>query len=647
MHRRIRSIPTMLQLTTVVAMLAGFVAAIPAVSMAVPTCDGRAATITGTADADVIEGTPEDDVIVAYGGNDVINGYAGNDVICANGGKDRVRGGPGRDLIFGGTGDDVLFGQGWKDIIYGNAGDDQIYGGKGPDVLRGGDGLDALYGSYHADKLYGGPHADVLWGGAATDLAKGGAGTDDCKAETEAECERNPHDFSIERFYVNQSVPAADSAQGATQRVPAIKGRSGLFRVFVQGSYALAGASPEVVLHWRAGGTGGEIVLDGPGTVPTNPSEGNLSKTFNASFDEGFLGNGMDVYIEVDPSNEFRENSEGNNRWPASGWYDLDVTAMPTFDVTFVPITLNGTTASLSPSGATALLDETLRLHPIAGYTVEIRDPYAFNGSTSNDWVDLLYELADLQAADGSDRTYYGVLPGPISPGIGGIGFIGYPVAHGLADDHIVAHELGHTLSLNHAPCGGAAGTDPEYPYADASIGRWGYDVVASRLVDPTGHKDVMSYCGPSWISDYHYQNIVDYRATFGFAAYAAPSVGQTVLSFGGLIDGAPAAAGPGLASSLYAEDRARSAQIRFAGTAEFVSRAAPGAYRLIGRDGVGRVLFSSSFEAYAYADGPGGDERMFMTQVAVDNAAADALATVEIVHQGAVLDTHRMMRGE
>ena len=493
----------------VLMMIAAVLVAVPAASAAATTCDGLVATIVGTSGPDTLIGTDGDDVIVGSGGADYIKGKGGNDVICAGGGDDEVNGGPGKDRIFGGNGNDLLWGKGGRDIIEGNAGADDIRGGNGPDDLIGGDDDDALYGNYKDDYLSGGPGDDIMWGGSENDEAAGGDGTDDCKAEDEVGCERDPHDFSIERFYVNQSVPAADSDDAAAERVPTIKGREGIFRVFVAANHAVTGATPEVVLHWRSSGTQGEVVLNGPSTVPTNPDEGNLNKTFNATFDEAFLSNGMDVYVEVDPDNVFRENSEGNNRWPESGWFELDVTTMPSFDITFVPITLNGTPASVSMSDAEAMLDETLRVHPIAAYTIDIRAPYSFNGTTTDDWVNLLYELSNLRSADQSDRTYYGVLPGPISAGIGGIGFIGYPVAHGLEDDHIVAHELGHTLSLNHAPCGGASGSDPNYPYAGGSIGTWGYDIVSGDLVDPDTYTDLMSYCGPNWISDYNYGNVV------------------------------------------------------------------------------------------------------------------------------------------
>lgn len=92
-------------------------------------CDGKPATIVGTAAGDVIAGTPFDDVIVALGGNDVIDGLAGNDLICAGGGIDIVHGNDGHDRILGE--DD-------RDYLFGDAGNDYLVGGNGVDYLNGG-----------------------------------------------------------------------------------------------------------------------------------------------------------------------------------------------------------------------------------------------------------------------------------------------------------------------------------------------------------------------------------------------------------------------------------------------------------------------------------------------------------------------------
>jgi hypothetical protein len=70
-----------------------------------------------------------------------------------------------------------------------------------------------------------------------------------------------------------------------------------------------------------------------------------------------------------------------------------------------------------------------------------------------------------------------------------------------------MAHELGHSLGLPHAPCGVNGGP---FPYPEASIGVWGYSLSSKMLRDPGEYKDLMSYCDPSFISDYNFEKIFE-----------------------------------------------------------------------------------------------------------------------------------------
>ena len=66
----------------------------------------------------------------------------------------------------------------------------------------------------------------------------------------------------------------------------------------------------------------------------------------------------------------------------------------------------------------------------------------------------------------------------------------------------VIAHELGHNMSLQHAPCS-TPDPDPRYPYPDGTIGAVGYDfageydlVGGGGLVEAWRY-DLMGYCGP------------------------------------------------------------------------------------------------------------------------------------------------------
>ena len=72
------------------------------------------------------------------------------------------------------------------------------------------------------------------------------------------------------------------------------------------------------------------------------------------------------------------------------------------------------------------------------------------------------------------------------SRGSVGLGFTGDGSAGTMA------HEVGHAHGRSHAPCGGASGVDPGFPYSGGAIGTWGYSAATKQLMDPAQTKDVM-----------------------------------------------------------------------------------------------------------------------------------------------------------
>ncbi len=145
------------------------------------------------------------------------------------------------------------------------------------------------------------------------------------------------------------------------------------------------------------------------------------------------------------------------------------------------------------------------------------------SASCPRSWENLLYWLRIAKLLDGNrdNHLYYALLPNGIPIGnAGGCGGGGSVGAGFINNGQTMAHELGHILGLDHAPCGLVAGDmgDPNYPAYEpydtannkqASIGEYGLDPANGTLYPPNTTRDFMSYCTPRWISPYHYRKLI------------------------------------------------------------------------------------------------------------------------------------------
>jgi len=170
------------------------------------TCDGEAATISGTTASETIVGTPARDVIAGLGGKDDIQGLAGNDLICGGRGIDTIDAGKGDDTVYGGGDGAAVYVEG--DFVEGGPGDDDLHGGeasdesggdqkdedvvvydnapRGIDITLGeatvtGQGTDTIDGF---NSVFGSKHADDITAGAETDLVKSLGGADTLKIDS-------------------------------------------------------------------------------------------------------------------------------------------------------------------------------------------------------------------------------------------------------------------------------------------------------------------------------------------------------------------------------------------------------------------------------------------------------------------------------
>ncbi len=666
----------------VALLVSALLVAVPTASEAAALkCAGKTVTITGTAGDDVLTGTAGADVIHGLAGNDTITGLDGADTICGGDGDDILKGGAGPDNLFAGAGNDIVKGGDGNDKMNGSAGNDTLQGGNGRDtidggegrdtlrgdkridtltggigrdflnggdgndVLEGGDGADRLTGKAGDDTLRGNKGGDTLVGGGGNDVTNGGMGQDRCGAETENFCEMDPLDFKFERFLISQAVPQADSDQAANQRVGTVEKRAGIVRVFVTANQPNTPA-PVMRVHWRVNSTTGSATLVGPATIPTNPDIGDLDSTYNYVFDETLLLPGADMYVVIDPADVTLESNENNNRYPSQNWLDLDTQDVPRMKITIVPITIqggpySGNSANVSLSQAKSLLDKTFRVHPVGDYNVQVRDNYVFQNATgtSQDWVTLVNEMLSLQQAENPNRQYHALLPpGGLSPGIGGIGWIGLPAAVSIQNEETIAHETGHNLNLPHAPCGGPSGPDPDYPYAGGGIGTWGYDIETGALYDPAVYVDLMSYCNPEWVSDYNFANVLAFR-TGGFGwdtdleldSAPAPD-GTRYVQFQGMVPTNWAQGGlqENLVGNVAAAQISKVSIVDRLGFGPTL-----GDHRIVGVDAAGNEVVSASFRSYPldHADGAG-----FIVSIPIEDLDLLKVRTWNIEKAGEVL---------
>ena len=262
----------------------------------------------------------------------------------------------------------------------------------------------------------------------------------------------------------------------------------------------------------------------------------------------------------------------------------VDVKSLPPLNLTMVPFLwtesrdLSVWAATEGLTAESDLLRLTRDILPVQDLHLSLHDPVwtSIEPVLWND-ADLGPELEVIYAIEGRRGYYMGLLRE------GGGVSLGIParLSFSILDANIIAHELGHNFNLYHAPCGGAGGPDPIYPYEDGSTGTWGYDILAGALVAP-GTPDLMSYCHPQWISDYQFVRALNHRLADPPAPQFASvftANNRGLLLWGGRSGDGDLALEPAFvvdaSSSLPRED---------------------GPYRLTGESGAGSVLFTLNF---------------------------------------------------
>ena len=425
-------------------------------------------------------------------------------------------------------------------------------------------------------------------------------------------------DGGLAAAYLTQAV------QSREHPVPLVAGRTALLRVFVTAARAGAEGIPPVRARFFLGGFETHVV-DIPGTstpIPSEVDESDLDMSANVEIPGEVVQPGLEMVVEIDPDGTLDPALGVARRIPEEGRLAVDVRLMPVLELTLIPFLLEQAPDSAildlvrdmaeDPEGHEELSD-TRALLPVGEFQVRAHEPVLIS---TNDAFALFRETHAIRAMEASTGYYMGTILGR-TENARGLGSLPGRVSFAKPEKRIIAHELGHNLSLYHAPCGGAAGTDLSFPEPDGSIGAWGDDFGSGKLVRP-GTPDMMSYCEPNWISDYYFANTVRFRLSDDedrATAVMAASAGAILIWGGVNADGEP------FLEPAFVVDAPPT-----------LPRAA-GAYKVAGRTGDGEDLFSLRFDMPEVADGDGSSS--FAFTLPVEPGWAGSLAAITLSGPG------------
>lgn len=422
------------------------------------------------------------------------------------------------------------------------------------------------------------------------------------------------------------------SIQSAKYPVPLVAGEDALLRVFPISSRDTDAAIPPVRATFFVGGA--EVhAVDVPGKsepIPTDlaDAEASLDRSGNVRVPGSVVRPGLEMVVEIDPHGALDAGVPVARRIPESGRMPVLVESMPRFDLTLVPFiwrTRPDSTAvdlaremARDPEGHRLLWD-TRTLLPVGDIAVTAHPPVA----TSKNSNELLDEVGAIRALEGGTGYWMGALSGEATGAWGAAWIDGWTsymrlgVVSQAEEALTVAHELGHGMSLFHAPCGTSSKLDRAYPYPGAKVGNWGLDTRSGQdvLVPPTW-TDLMGYCVPAWVSDYNFDLAMRHRLNREASAARSAASGPALLVWGGTDDeGAP------YLNPAFAVEAPPALPVQ------------GGEYRILGRAAGGEFLFSLSFEmkAVAHEEGRSG----FAFTIPSSPEWVGALAEIELVGPG------------
>ena len=385
------------------------------------------------------------------------------------------------------------------------------------------------------------------------------------------------------------------ASQSLEYPVPLVAGREALLRVFPTAPAGSRVPVPPVRASFYASGSATTLhTVEIPGKLgplPTEIDESDLAISANVRIPGEMLRPGLEMVIEIDPEGTLDPALDIVRRIPSEGRTALEIETLPTMELTLVPFlwTENPDSSIVVKVQEMAanphdhqLLQLSQAILPAHEWSVAAREPV---------WTDIRPVFANSSAILNQTRAIRTMESGRgywmSTIDGGGRAYVGGWTSVSGLNAGTIAHELGHNLSLRHAPCGNPNGIDPAFPDRRGRSGVWGFNFTRDALVHPST-PDVMSYCSGDWISDYHFTNAFRHRVR---AELPPPPSTSALLLWGGI----DSTGTPHLEPAFVVD-------------APPTLPEAGGPWTIEGTTSTGRVLFTLPFTMPEIADGGGGE---------------------------------------
>ncbi len=359
----------------------------------------------------------------------------------------------------------------------------------------------------------------------------------------------NPEEvgLSLPVVYLTQAI------QRPTGDVPLIAGREALLRVFLTSDAPFAFYEPQVVATFTHGGRQvHRTVMERDGDrLAIHADESDLRNSYNAVIPAEYIRPGVELVVEADPGGVVPRAAGSQVRFPVSGSTPLTVIDVPPMELTVVPVLEAAEPDSSIFEWTDKIGDDSPEVglfrysFPFSEFTARSRDPYftSLDLTNEDDQWGLVLEMEALRAIENGTGYYYGAAAS-VNGYVRGRARLAAWASIGKAWDTELAHEVGHNLDLLHAPCGGALGTDPDFPHSNGALGAWGYDFRDGSVVSAERRRDIMGYCYErGWLSDYFFEKVIEYRERVEgnrvrALVAAARQKSEVLVLWGGVVNG-------------------------------------------------------------------------------------------------------------